>query len=321
MLFALLLALVLWIFPRQEQSSGTLLGADRNFAVADAADIQKVFLANRIDGTTILLERQGREWRVNGVYPARANAVENLLDALTRVQMMYKPPAAAVPNMLKDLATRGIKVEVYGRGDKPLKVYYVGGSTADERGTYMIMEGSEQPYVTHIPSWEGNLRFRYNLKEEDWRDRSVFPFAMDSLRSIKVEYPTRREQSFILDLDERRYRLAPFYDYQEAIEGVPERDRIEFYLETFPELKAETFRNDYSKQDSVRSMLPFCRFYLEDLSGRERTVSFFPIFPQSGGDAPAVERYFVDVDGQDFMLTQHRVVQKVFRGYDFFFSQ
>ena len=64
--------------------------------------------------------------------------------------------------MVKSLASEGIKVELYDRKGEKIKAYYVGGATPDERGTYMIMENAEEPYVAHIPSWEGNLRFRFN---------------------------------------------------------------------------------------------------------------------------------------------------------------
>ncbi|MCB9291126.1 MAG: hypothetical protein H6560_27725 [Lewinellaceae bacterium] len=49
--------------------------------------------------------------------------------------------------MVESLATEGMKVELYDKDGGLLKAYYVGGSTSDERGTYMIMEGAEQPYV------------------------------------------------------------------------------------------------------------------------------------------------------------------------------
>ena len=153
------LGIVVFSFLRQQPAEeSSLLGADREFAVPEV-EIEKIFLANRINGTTTLLEKQGADWLYNGKYKVRPNALENLMRAITDIEMMYKPADAAVPNMLSDLATRGIKVELYGQDDKLLKVYYIGGSPADERGTYVILEDAEQPYVAHIPGWEGNLRF------------------------------------------------------------------------------------------------------------------------------------------------------------------
>jgi len=324
----LALVFITYFFLKQKPAEqGTLSGMDRAFAVKNAADIQKIFLANRIDGSTVLLERQQDHWMLNGRDRARDNAIENLLSAVTKVQMMYKPPEAAVPNMLQDLATRGIKVEVYGKQDKLLKVYYVGGSTSDERGTYMIMEGAEQPYVTHIPSWEGNLRFRYNLKGDAWRDRSIFRFKPKEVATLAVEYPTRREESFkLVPKGGGSLQVQPFYNYQEAKSSKFNPRTVDTYLEQFATIGAEAFRNDYQFQDSIRAMVPFCVFQVELNAGEQQQIRLFPIYPEQNGPitnystAPQVERYFVDINGSDFVLAQHRVIQKVLRGYEYFFQ-
>lgn len=326
----LILAVLTFVYLRQVPAEeGSLIGADREFAVP-AQKIQKIFLANRIDGTTTLLERQGADWVYNEKYKARANAVENLLRAVTDIQMMYKPADAAVPNMLNDLATRGIKVEVYGEAEQPLKVYYIGGSPADERGTYAILEDAEQPYVTHIPGWEGNLRFRYNLKGDDWRDRSIFSVRESDIESLSIEYPKQRQHSFRLERQGNAYNINPFYPLQEKVEGVANRSRITAFLDGFEQLGAETFRNDHPGQDSIRQLIPFCTIQLKKTNGEEQVVRLFPIFPdnvvydaklnQYQVNAPTeVERYFVDINGEDFLLAQHRVIKDILWAYRSFY--
>jgi len=328
-IFFVLLILSIVYYWQRPVEEGSLIGADREFAVPEDR-VQKIFLANRLDGTTTLLERKGEQWRYNGSYPARPNAVENLLRAITGIQMMYKPANAAVPNMLQDLATRGIKVEVYGAAASPLKVYYIGGSPADERGTYAILEGAEQPYVTHIPGWEGNLRFRYNLRGDDWRDRSLFPFAGKTIESLSVEYPRQREHSFRLERQGSNFRVQPFYALQEKIEGVASRDRITDFLDSFQDLGAEAFRNDHPGQDSIRQLVPFCYIRWKETGREVQEVRLFPIFPdnvvydaklnQYTVNAPTeVERYYVDRDGTDFMLAQHRLLRRILWSYQSFF--
>lgn len=323
---AVLTAIYLQKRPTEE---GSLLGADRAFAVP-VDEIRKVFLADRIDGTTTLLERKGSKWMFNEKYLARPNAIENLLGALSRIEMKYKPAEAAVPTMLKDLATRGIKVEVYGPEDKMLKVYYIGGSTPDERGTYAIMEGADQPYVTHIPGWEGNLRFRFNLKGDNWRDRSIFSFDRDEWEQISLEYPKQREHSFKLSAQGKDFVLRPFYPLQEKTEGPTSAAKVSAFLEGFENLGAETFRNDHPGRDSIRQLVPFCTIRVKTTNQGEQIVRLFPIFPdnvvydtklnQYQVNAPTqVERYFVDINGEDFLLAQHRVVRKILWSYRSFY--
>ena len=100
-----------WYLLNKEDDKTTLAGLDRDFAVENADDIQKIFLADR-HGSKVTLQRSGDHWIYNGEHRARPNAIENLLDAITRVQMKYKPPRAAVKPMIESLATEGIKVEI-----------------------------------------------------------------------------------------------------------------------------------------------------------------------------------------------------------------
>ncbi|MEM1327382.1 MAG: DUF4340 domain-containing protein [Bacteroidota bacterium] len=320
-------AAVLWWTQQEEtiQSATTLVDADRKFKVEDAESIHKVFIAKR-SGETVTLERKGDHWTYNGEFRASPSAITNVMRAVTEVQMRFKPPSAAVPNMVNNLASQGIKVELYNAQGEQLKSYYVGGATPDERGTYMIMEGSEQPYVVHIPTWGGNLRFRFTLTGDDWRDKTVFRTPMEEIQSISVEYPKQQNNSFKLNVQGSRYELAPFYDFSNLPTQKVNRSMAEAYLAEYEQIGAETFKNKYPKQDSVLQSIPFANISLTKKDGSVQQVSFYPIYVEEDNIDPTtgikiadsyVRRYFVK-SNQDFMLVQHRVFEKIFWGYESF---
>lgn len=297
------------------------LKAERDFRITQPETIGKVFLVHR-DGEQVLLERKGMSWTYNGKWKARPDAIENLLDAITRLQVLYKPAAAAVPNMVRSLATEGIKVEIYDRRGKLLKAYYIGGSTVDERGVFVIREGFEQPYVAHLDAWEGNPRFRYNLKGEDWRDRSIFTMDPDGIREVGIEYPAQRNQSFRLSKVNGRFEVRPFYPITPRIQAPYRPGVAEQFLSGFESLAAEDFRNAFPAKDSILQTLPFAVITVKK-DGEEKSARLYPIFqePAAAGvqDGP-VERYFVSTSTGDFMLAQHRVLKKILWGYPFFFE-
>ena len=144
--------------------------------------------------------------------------------------MKYIPPQAAVPQAVKDLAAHGIKVELYDRNNEKLKAYYVGGMTSNERGTYMIMEEAEQPYVMHIPSWEGGLRVRYWLSDMDWEDRTIFGYKPEEINSVSVEYPRQKNKSFKLEQKGGEYLVEPYYEITPRINQSPVKGVAEAYL-------------------------------------------------------------------------------------------
>ncbi|MBK7477887.1 MAG: hypothetical protein IPI11_18475 [Haliscomenobacter sp.] len=121
------------------------LKEERRFAVPDTSRIGKIFLAHR-DNETVLLERKGTHWIYNGKWMVRPGAMENLLDAVRRIEIKCQPAQAAVPKTwFGILGSEGIKVEIYER-NRPLAVYYVGGQHPDERGTFVIRgKGTTSP--------------------------------------------------------------------------------------------------------------------------------------------------------------------------------
>jgi hypothetical protein len=111
---------------------------------------------------------------------------------------------------------------------------------------------------------------------------------------------------------------------------VANRSRITAFLDGFEQLGAETFRNDHPGQDSIRQLIPFCTIQLKKTNGEEQVVRLFPIFPdnvvydaklnQYQVNAPTeVERYFVDINGEDFLLAQHRVIKDILWAYRSFY--
>lgn len=321
-------ALTFWYLRRGDDKT-TLAGADRQFAVKDAGDIHKIFLADRA-GNQTTLERRDDHWLYNGQWRARPTAVNNLLEAVRYVEMKFKPSRAAVPNMVKSLASEGIKVEVYDRKNRLLKAYYVGGATADETGAYMILEGEEEPYVTYIPGWTGNIRHRYSLKGDDWRDRTVMAYDPDRIQSVSVEYPKQQNRSFILEKTGKTYAVKPFYDLTPLISR-PYRERsAETYLIGFENLGAEAFENKNPERDSISALVPFAVVKVTDDKGAVQEARFHPVYIEGvrqdlkTGEYttdPYVERYYVDIPSTgDFMLVQDRVFRKIFWAYDFFFE-
>lgn len=316
LLFIIFGSATAWYLLSNSDENTSNVGDDRRFKLENTDDIYKIFIADR-RGERTTLERKNGFWLYNGKYTAHPNAVENVLDAMRRVEMQYQPPKAAVQNMIKSLAADGIKVEIYNKNNNLLKSYYIGGSTPDERGTYMILEGAEQPYVAHLPGWEGNLRFRFNLKGDNWRDKTIFAEHLQDIQSVWVEYSKNKNKSFRLQKEGNNYTILPFYDVTPVIQRPYKKGSAEQYLEGFRSLGAEAFENDNPKRDSIQQLTPFSIITLKNTKGEEKTMRMFPIFSESD----RMERYFAAVSTGDFMLVQQLVFGKVMRGYDFFFEE
>jgi hypothetical protein len=326
--FLVLGGLAAWMLMEGEKDEKTsLLGEDRKFAVEDAEEIYKIFIADRNKNKTTL-ERNGDHWIYNGKYKARPNAMENLLDAITRVQIKYQPPAKAVKHMISSLATEGIKVEIYNKKNDLIKSYYVGGSTSDERGTFMMMAEADQPYVANIPNWSGNIRFRYNLKGDDWRENVVFSAKPEEVKSIFVQYPKQRNKSFRIDKKEGKFAVSPFYGITPKKNQEVSQGKIEQFLINFELVSSRGYDNSNPEKDSISATIPFAKINLEKSNGKTTVLDLYPIMPKQQFDTKTgetiplgeIENYYALLNEEDFIVVSQKIIQNLLWAYDYFYE-
>ncbi len=325
LIFLLLGGLTTWyLMGGKSDTTSSNFGWDRDFKVKDPHEIQKIFIAKR-DGVTTTLERQGDHWTVNGGYKASENVMKNLLETVTNLELKYVPPAAANGNIVREMGTRGIKVEIFNKAGEKLKAYYVGGVTADARGTYMLQVGSEQPMVMALPMMDGQIRTRYDLTGDNWRDRTVFSYDPDEIDAVSIEYPMQRNKSFKLKRMHKGFKVTPFYDNTKATDRPLDEASVEAFLTGFQSLVAENFVNETSNKDSLSQLVPFSVISVTNTKGEQRVASLAPMYRINAatGDRKTdiIERYYAFVNTGDLMLVQHRVFQKIFWPYESFFQE
>ncbi|MBK9335194.1 MAG: DUF4340 domain-containing protein [Lewinellaceae bacterium] len=322
-LFLLLGIGVFYTLQKKNTQTGSNVSWDMDFAVRDTSSITRIFLADR-SGQSTTLERKDGYWLYNGQYKARTSAVNTLLATIGSLNVLYIPPKVAEQTMIKSLAAEGIKVEVYAKENKLVKSYYVGGVTADERGTHMIMDGAEQPYVVHIPGFIGQVRVRYMMGDDSWRDRTVFSEKPEEIQSVSVEYPQQKSASFRLEkVDEAAYEVRPYFSTTPRSKSPQRKGTAEAYLLQYESLGAEEYITADRSRDSVAALVPFAIVTLLKTDSTTKQVRFWPmsIVEDGRGSATYVIRYFTDVNnGEAFLITQHHVFGPIFRDYSFFFG-
>ncbi len=325
LLFLLIAGFTYW-YTSTTNPKTTVDRTDRDFAVPNIASVHKIFIADR-NGQSATLDKKADHWLYNGKWRTNPNAIKNLLNTIEKVQLKYIPAQAAIPNIVKDIATNNIKVELYNEEGGNIKTYYVGGVTNDELGTYMIMEGSNNPYVTYLPGFEGSLRIRYLLKELEWRDKTIFQESMEDIQSVSIEYPKQKNQSFSLERIDNEFEVTPLFGTTAKKGAVPKKGKVEKFLRGFDRLVAEAFENKYAKRDSVIKQLPFCILTLTTTEGTTTDLRLHPIMRLDRTGQPMlrkdgkllIERYFANKNNEDLFLIQEIVFGKVLWSYDYFF--
>lgn len=271
LLFALLALVSGWLYF--SRSSGTLKGDLKEFAVADTASIDKIFMADK-DGRSVTLTRSDAGWMVNGKYFAREDAIQNLLYTIKAVEVRSPVGKNLYNNTMKLLAAKSTKVEVYKNGEQVI-TYYVGHPTMDNLGTFMYIEGSTVPYITHIPGFNGFLSTRYFASEAEWREKSVFRYDPRKLAKVRIRDFARPARSFELtQLPDSSFRIIELQTNQPVLSDL---NKIRMFLMGFSSTFFERFDNDISRQlkDSIRLSGPFAEVTVIDNQGETRQLTCF----------------------------------------------
>jgi|VirMetMinimDraft_7_1064189.scaffolds.fasta_scaffold15311_1 hypothetical protein len=310
------------------------------FALEDIDQVDRVFLVDRF-GNEALVERvEDLNWtytnKVTGKkYRANPSAVYMLLQTIRKIRTREPINKAALDNAVKSLSSKATKVEIYDKEKNKLRVYYVGPMTNGGTGNLIIMEGAEQPYVGYIPNFQGTIDTRFITTEKDWRDKAIFRNDVEELEFVQVEYPAaiQKAQSFKISKSSTGIftvdpldPTAQVYDQAQV-----NQDNAATYFEDFDVVSAEKIidKNEKVTRDSIITTTPFAIVtYKATYHNEPQILRLYSLYNPTAdrGDGEAghrqkIQRYFIDIDEDNFFLGQHIVLRSMLWGYDFFFQR
>lgn len=181
------------------KSKSTFDPSETGFAIKDTASIQSIQFTYLLEGKPkrkLTLERKDSSWTVNGKYPALQPKVDILLKTIKLLRAKEPVLPQAKQNMLTLMGREHTEVEIL-LNDGSIRSYKVGTNTPDNMGTFMLLKGADDIYVTFIPGHKGYLNSRYSSLEEDWKENLVFATSPDQVEKVSVQY-AGKDSSFAL---------------------------------------------------------------------------------------------------------------------------
>jgi len=305
--------------------------AEAGFTIKDTASVGKLFLVSN-NGESILAERTDSGWIVNKRYKALPSTVNLTLMTLATQAALYPVTKSAYDNVIKSLATDAIKVEVYGRDGKKMKVIYVGGNSVNNLGTNMLLEGAHTPYVVQVPGFNGYLTARYTTRMTDWRDRTIFNIPAAEIKSVSVQYPGDKAiNSFEISRDNGNVVIKGDPAITKTLDSANMR-RANLYLGYFSNVNCEGYLNGLPDLDTSIKTAPLqssievtglhgqrqhVEIYWMALNKRSKNVDVSD--PDVPDDYDADRLYAVINNNRDTVMIQQFVFHKIFRKcYEFF---
>ena len=258
-------------------------------------------------------------WTINDKYNARKDAINLLLETINRIDIISPVSKNEFDNVVRRLASKGVKVEIYNdaNGD-PTKTYYVGDATANHHGTYMLLEKngrkSTMPFITYVPGFIGYLSTRFFSDENLWRDRTIFAEQVDNIQKLELVYATDSAKSFVIENGSEGF-IA-----KDILGNVISRDDLALrdYLRSYKSVHYEYVEVDLGDEvrDSVLSTTPQHVFRLLDNEGNTRKLKTYlkPLrevtYDINTGEELThnLDRCVGLIDGVDFVTIQYFIL-------------
>ncbi len=335
-----IILLIIALFFIYNATRGTLSKKDSDFAVEDTSLITKIFLTDKLNNSILLMKKTPGDWTLNDSLTARNDGINILLKTMKRLEVKEPVAKTARENVMKRLASIGVKVEIYQivyridvfglklfPHEKLVKTYYVGDQTQSMMGTYMIIEDAEQPYIMHIPGFNGFLSSRYSTLLNDWRDHTIFNIELANIMSVNLEFPSEPEESYkIENTGNTTFTLTSLAGNKQ----VADYDTIKLldFLAAFRDIKYEAIitNEKLHNKDSVLATIPYHILAISDISGNTSAIKTYHKMANEGeieldGTLTLYDKdrlYALFNDGKDFALIQFYVFDSILRPLSYF---
>ena len=327
LLLLLLLGGAAWYLITQTvEKKATIEVSERKFKLDEAEykTLERIEIKSRQYGNSTLV-RKNDSWYMDDQLLSKY-AMSPVLQAITNIEIDYIPHPNALKNIVKEIGQIGIQVQLFDNNDNQMRSYYIGGGTQSERGTYYLMEGSNQPYVTRMPFFEGSTRNSFIFSKDEMRDRSIITDSEKKIVSIEVDYPREQNASFRLTDIQSSPKVQALHRLTNNTIAAANSSAVEAYIAGFTQPGAEAIENSNPKIDSIKAQLPFAIIKYEIDNGEMKEIKLFPITDilKKGEELPKldmlvrIERYYAECSWGDFFLVQQRVIGKWLRPYEYF---
>lgn len=328
----LVLAVAAIFVYKNKGKNSTIDKEASDFGLKDTASVDKIFMADK-EGKNVLLERRPEGWVVNGKFPARPDAIETLLYTIRMVEVKSPVSKAGRETAIKFMAGKSVKIEVYAKGKK-VKQYYIGHPTQDHTGTYMLMsdpetgENFKDPFITHIPGFNGYLTTRYFVEEADWRGRLMINYRPPQIKQIRLELHEIPDSSFVIDLfSMQRFGLKNGKGQQLQFS----EEKLKQYIAYFQNVNCEYVleKTEHLVDSLSKSGIPFATLTVTDRDNKQNVTQFYHKYPVASKNEQYGVDYKYDPDrlfvkyngGKDYGVAQYYVFGKMLQTYSYFIPE
>ncbi|HEV8514743.1 MAG TPA: DUF4340 domain-containing protein [Cyclobacteriaceae bacterium] len=289
---------VLFVFSNTK--SGSSVDKDL-FQIENLDKIDHVLLESHKGKTD--LKFNGTKWVVNEKHEADRQMITVLFATLKQTIAKREVANRGQDSLQKEIATSGVKISCFESGSLSKEIW--AGGNAQKTETYFQLKDGK-PFVVTIPGYRVYVASIFELASNDWRNKQVFNFNWQNIKSLEVKYPADTRQSFV----------ASFKDKFFSIEGIAtDTTKLDRFMDGLFQLRSErildsTEVKNYSNDLAQKIMMEIA---INDIGNRSYPLTLYQPEKES--------RYIVGKINEEVVLINPLALKEIFRKRDYFIQR
>jgi hypothetical protein len=269
------------------------------FQINDLDKIDQVVLESPRGKTA--LKFNGTKWKVNESNDADRQMITVLFATLKQTIAKREVAITLRDSISHAIVSTGVKVSCY-EGGQLVRSFFSGGN-AQQTETYFMQEGGA-PYLVVIPGYRVFIAAIFDLTGNDWRDKQVFNFNWQNIKSVEVSFPSNPKQDFHASFKNN------FFGIDEI--AATDTSKLDRFMDDLFQLRAKKIMTDEElrKVDSTSSAKPAEIITIRDVAGNQYALTIL--------SAPSQRTTLLASINNQFILLDVVQLRELARPRDFF---
>jgi hypothetical protein len=311
-----------------EKKSSLSEEALSDFAIKDTASIDRIRISSNVGGLVDFVKIDG-VWHFEDGACAQQHMIYNFLETIKYIAVKGPVPVGTIETVNKQTLAQHKKVEIFQNGALA-KTWFIGTTTADHYGTYMILKNeglgiSPEPFIVFQPNVYGNLADQFSLRRKDYECSGIFVF--DNLFDIKeidvINHEDTAANFTIRSVDTNTFELYHNGLKIESFDTVNVRKYITGFAKMHYDVKEPLIPQEI--RDSTLASPPYFTITVTDINGNANTLITHlkdPVNVEYDYDGNLIttdrDYLYAVMQNGDFVMIQYFVFDKAFRNLAYF---
>lgn len=290
--------------------------SNSGFAIDWVDDVNSIRISEK--DKTLLLEKSGNDWEVNGLFIARKSAIDFILKAIASVEIKSPVSDDLYSELVEVKHIEPLRVQITGR--KKANNYLIYKNPDSPYGSIFRKSLKSKPFFVTLPAYDIDPGYNFVTDSKFWMPYYIFNLKPDIISSVELIYKDPGMNDILIVTGNKENSL--FINGSPSVDA--KQDKIRRYITYFTFIPFETWAIDSDKETVAKIINSEPEIIIKvGLSDGNKVVARFwtRLIDTPGGPAPDTDRLYGALDGgSDVFIARFFDIDPLIKSAEYFIS-